>query len=161
MESHLKNNLIQLFVRKVLTYLSQDHLQKNVSFNTFASQHVRTTDPDVFSFYYCAPWIFPRWWNRLQCRQIFWKLPLVRPWWVLRSRECLQGIVPRLECCSEHGSLTMWQPYHRDIHLLRPRAPLLQASWGRYEICQLEYAEVDVNSTVFGTTKIHKIIDPV
>ena len=29
MESHLKNNLIQLFVRKVLTYLSQDHLQKN------------------------------------------------------------------------------------------------------------------------------------
>ena len=50
----------------------------------------------------------------------------------------------------------MWQPYHRDIHLLRPRAPLLQASCGRFEICQLEYAEVDVvNSTVFGigTTK--------
>ena len=45
----------------------------------------------------------------------------------------------------------MWQPYHRDIHLLRPRAPLLQASCGRFEICQLEYAEVDVvNSTVFG-----------
>ena len=49
----------------------------------------------------------------------------------------------------------MRQPYHRDIHLLRPRAPLLQASCGRFEICQLEYAEVDVvNSTVFGTTKI-------